>query len=43
MGMTVYEDANIIIIQYSNGQMTIDKNTNRMISWVGVGTYGNDD
>ena len=43
MGMTVYEDANIIIIQYPNGEMTIDKSTGRMISWIGVGLYGNVD
>lgn len=43
MGMTVYEDDNIIIVQYTNGEMTIDKSTGRMISWIGVGTYGNDD
>lgn len=43
MGMTVYEDVNIVIIQYPNGEMTIEKRTGRMISWIGVGTYGNDD
>ena len=42
MGITVYEDVNIIIIQYPNGRMTLDKNTNRMISWTVVRTYGND-
>ena len=42
MGMTVYEDANIAILQYPNGEMTLDKSTGRMISWIGVGTYGND-
>lgn len=41
MGITVYEDANISIIQYPNGEMMIDKNTGRMIRWIGVGTYGN--
>ena len=41
--MTAYEDANIIIIQYPNGQMTLDKSTGRMISWIGVGTYENVD
>lgn len=43
MGITIYEDDSIVRIQYPNGVMTIDKNTNRMISWIGVGTYGNDD
>jgi hypothetical protein len=43
MGITVYKDDNIIIIQYPNGEMTIDKNIHRMISWIGVGTYGDKD
>lgn len=36
MGITIYEDANIVRIQYPNGVMTIDKNTERMISWIEV-------
>lgn len=40
MGITVYEDANIIIIQYPNGQMTLNKSTGRMISWIGVECKG---
>lgn len=43
MGIIIYEDENVVRLQYPNGQMTIDKTTNRMISWIGVGTYGNDD
>lgn len=40
MGIVIYEDDNIVRLQYPNGVMTIDKTTNRMISWIGVGTYG---
>lgn len=36
--MKIYEDENIIVYQYSNGIMTIDKTTNMMISWEGINT-----
>lgn len=33
--MKVYEDDYIVIYEYPNGTMTIDKNTGMMISWEG--------
>lgn len=33
--MKVYEDDYILIYEYNNGTMTIDKNTGMMISWEG--------
>lgn len=39
MGVTIYEDVNIIRLQYPNGVMTVDKNTGRMILWEGINIY----
>lgn len=36
--MKIYEDENIVVYQYSNGIITIDKKTNIMISWEGAVT-----
>lgn len=33
--MKMYEDDCIIIYEYNNGTMTIDKNTGMIISWEG--------
>jgi hypothetical protein len=33
--MKVYEDNHIVIYEYNNGTMMIDKSTGMMISWEG--------